>query len=196
MPAGRRLVAASVVGAAIAVTGAWTFTGPLQPAWARRAGTPTRLLSSSRQVGATSTVGKPAAAATTMSGATQLNLPFSARLDGTVRATTPDVNGETIVVIDGRLHNGASGRVHVVLQGRALTNGGVSLERSRAYLGTGGVPALFAGTISALQGTRIVARLADASGRRVELTLDLSLDASGSSMSGRARASRVDRGDE
>jgi hypothetical protein len=122
-----------------------------------------------------------------------MKLPFSARLDGTARETAPDAAGETIVVIDGRLHTGASGRVHVVLQGQALTNGGVSLERSRAYLGTGGVPALFAGTISSLQGTRIVARLADAAGHRVELTLDLSLDPSGSSMSGRARATRIDR---
>ncbi|MDQ1533224.1 MAG: methionine sulfoxide reductase heme-binding subunit, partial [Actinomycetota bacterium] len=49
VPAGRRVIAASGVAVAMLATAVWTFSGPLQPAWARRAGTPAQLLPSTRR---------------------------------------------------------------------------------------------------------------------------------------------------
>ena len=91
-------------------------------------------------------------------------------------------------MIDGRLSGAVTGRVHVVLQGPAFAGGGVTMARSRAYLGTVAVPALFAGTVTDLRGSNVVARLADAAGRRVELSLELTIDPATSHVTGRASA--------
>lgn len=192
VPAGRRVVAASGVAVAMLATAVWTFSGPLQPAWARRAGTPARLLPSA---GRSTTIPSGSGGATipsTASGqAAGLSPPFSTGVDGSVRETAPDAGGQVIVVIDARLTGAATGRVHVVLQGQASAGGGVTMERSRAYLGTVATPALFAGSVSDLQGSNVVVRLADAAGRHVELSLELTIDPTTSHVTGRASARTV-----
>ena len=59
------------------------------------------------------------------------------------------------------------------------------MARSRAYLGTSAVPALFAGSVAELRGSNLVARLADASGRHVELSLELTIDPTSDPMTSR-----------
>lgn len=193
VPAGRRVFAAFGVAVAMLLTAAWALSGPLQPAWARRAGTPTRLLASARS-STTIPSGSGAAAipSTTTGRAAALSVPFSARVDGTVHESAPDANGEAIVVIDGRLSGAVTGRVHVVLQGQAFAGGGIEMARSRAYLGTVAVPALYAGSVTELRDSNLVVRLADASGRHVELSLELTIrptsDPTTSRVTGRAGA--------
>jgi hypothetical protein len=190
------VLAASGVAVALLVTAAWTFSGPLQPAWARRAGTPKRLLPSTRS-STTIPSGSGAAAIPSMttSEAAALSVPFSAQVDGTVHESARDASGEAIVVIDARLSGAASGRVHVVLQGQAFAGGGIEMARSRAYLGTIAVPALFAGSVTELRGSNLVVRLADASGRHVELSLELTIrptsDPTTSRVTGRAAARNI-----
>jgi hypothetical protein len=177
--AGLTVVSSAIVG--------WTLLGPLQPGWARRAGTPAALLGSARPANATdSSAAAPADPPET--AASTLSVPFTARLDGTVRETGPDVAGRSTVVIDGTLHDGAIGRVHVALAGPALAGGGIEMEQSRAYLGPARVPSLYAGTISALDGNRLVASLRTAGGRHADLLLDLTISGSGTKVTGRARA--------
>ena len=182
VPAGRRMLAASGVAAAILATAVWTFSGPLQPAWARRSGTPKLLLPSTRS-SATVAQGSNAPAA--------LSVPFRAAIAGTVTESAPDASGQAVVVIDGRLSGGATGRVHVVLQGQAFNDGGITMARSRAYLGSIAVPAQFAGSVTALSGTDVVAQLTDASGRRVELSLALTIDRVTARMTGTASARTI-----
>jgi sulfoxide reductase heme-binding subunit YedZ len=189
----RRALAAAGVGAAVVATATWAFVGPLQPAWARRAGTPTRLLPSARVLTPTTTSPAATGSSTTTAPVAALRIPFSAQITGTVHETGPDANGDTTVVVDAFLHGTATGRVHVVIQGPAAPGGGVSMDRSRAYLGTLAQPALYAGSVVRLAGPRVSARVTDASGRHIELVLDLSIDPSGVRVTGRARA-RVTEG--
>jgi sulfoxide reductase heme-binding subunit YedZ len=196
VPAGRRILAASGVALAMIGTAAWTFSGPLQPAWARRAGTPKRLLASARS-SATIPSGSGAAAIPSMATgrAAALSVPFSAQVDGTVGESARDASGQAIVVIDARLSGAVTGRVHVVLQGQAFADGGVEMARSRAYLGTVAVPGLYAGSVTELRGPNLVARLTDATGRHVELSLELTItptsDPTTSHVTGRASARAV-----
>jgi hypothetical protein len=127
--------------------------------------------------------------------AAAMRVPFSAQVDGTVHESASDARGEATVVIDGRFSGAATGRVHVVLQGPAFADGGVTMARSRAYLGTVEVPALFVGTVTDLRGANVVAQLADAAGRRVELSLALAIDPATSHVTGRASARRIGAGD-
>lgn len=196
VPAGRRVLAASGVAVAMLVTAAWTFSGPLQPAWARRAGTPKRLLPSTRS-STTIPSGSGAAAIPSMTTgeAAALSVPFSAQVDGTVHESARDASGQAIVVIDARLSGAVSGRVHVVLQGQAFAGGGIEMARSRAYLGTVAVPALFAGSVTELRDSNLVVRLADVSGHHVELSLELTIrptsDPTTSRVTGRAGARNI-----
>ena len=191
VPVGRRVLAASGVAMTILVTALFTYAGPLQHSWARHAGTPPLLLPSTRLVDATAPPGPAAPVTTPPSAAAPISVPFAGSLEGSLTSTKSTTSGRTTVVIDAELRGGATGRVHLVLEGQTLGDGGVSLERSRAYLGTRGVPALFSGTITGLQGMRVVARLSDATGRRIELTLDLA--GSDSTLTGHVAARNLPR---
>jgi hypothetical protein len=177
---------AGAVGATIAVVAgvfAWTLVGPLQNGWARRAGTPVSILGS-KGVAASAPANS---APRTNTPSSSFSIPFSAQLTGTVNEQAPDANGKAIVVIDAQLRGGATGRVHIALQGAALSSGGLQMERSRAYLGTVAVPSLYAGNVTALQGTHIVAGLRAADGKRAQLSLDIVIGANGA-LTGNAQA--------
>src|SRR5581483_139674 len=79
----------------------FTIAGPLAPHWARRAGTPTRLLGASLQPAA---VRVPAGTRTTVNPGVSLQPPFSARLEGTVTQTQE--SGGAIVDLALRLSGG------------------------------------------------------------------------------------------
>jgi sulfoxide reductase heme-binding subunit YedZ len=199
VPRARRAPAFGAVAAFVIAVGAFALTGPLQRGWAARAGTPVALLRStpvanltpsSRQ--ATATTAAPAAPV--RATVARLHLPFSASLAGTIVEHGPDANGQVVIVIDGHLHDGASGRVHLALAGEPLAGGGVSMEQSRVYLGPRSAPAEFAGTISALDGTHLEASLRDARGRTATLAIDLRIDDDQRRVTGSAQASRSDGG--
>jgi DMSO/TMAO reductase YedYZ heme-binding membrane subunit len=181
-----RALAFGAVAAVVAGIVAWTAVGPLQPGWARRAGTPTSLLTSQPAAARTPEPNAPVATVAPAS----LTVPFDAGFTGTLREDGPDAAGLAIVVIDGHLRDGATGRVHVVLQGPALGGGGVQMDRSRAYLGPLAVPSLYAGSITDLAGSRLVADLRAADGHRARLTLALDLNGS-TAITGRAHASKL-----
>jgi hypothetical protein len=104
-----------------------------------------------------------------------LDVPNDGRFEGSLREFGPDSSGLDIVVLDGQVHGSQVDRVHVVLQGTPLAGGGIEMQRSRVYVGPVDAPALYAGTVRALDGTRVVADLRNAGGQRVELALLLDL---------------------
>jgi hypothetical protein len=186
------------VGATAAVIFAvlvWTAAGPLQSGWARRAGTPVSLLGSKR-IAASSTGTRtgntvaPRRTTPSTAAVATLHVPLNAGIKGTLTQTS-DPNGGAIVVIDGRLRDGATGRVHVALQGDQVAGGGIQMRQSRVYLGTIADPTVYSGTVSQLNGTHVVANLTDAHGNQVQLALDLSVNNDGNKFTGNVQVTGV-----
>lgn len=163
------LTVATPIGLAI-----FTLAGPLQSGWARRAGTPARLLthavSSASSVPARSTVHRPSS--------------FSAQLSGTLQQTPAD--GGAIVELAMNLSGGASGRLRVRIGGQPVGGGGLSMTGSQVDLLTGG--ALFQGTITSLQGQEFSARVRSADDTRLLLDVDLQIDQASNTVSGSVQA--------
>src|SRR5205085_10763505 len=86
---------------------AWYESGPARYGWARRAGTPTTLLTSRRRPVRQVDVVRPP------------RTSFSARLDGHIKESTA-ANGLLDVVITGTLNHGRVGAVRIDLRGQAL----------------------------------------------------------------------------
>jgi hypothetical protein len=164
-------VAALVVPAVIA---GWAATGPLQPGWARRAGTPSRLLAA-RPVTA-----RAAAPAATALPAT----PYAAPVSGSYSTSAPGADGLVTVGVSARAGGGAKGLLHVDLKGVPLENGGVQMTSSSVDFGPPGSPRAYSGTIVSLTGSRVVASVQDAQGNALDLTLVLQLHSSDRSVSG------------
>lgn len=171
----------------------FTFAGPLQRGWARKAGTPSTLLGKT----STLTAARPpagaaisgakhhrATAATTNSG---LKPPFSARLTGSVKQTQEP--GGAIVDLSMRLSGGAHGRLRVRMAGAPLGGGGLSMTGSQVDLLADGLPSVLEGRIVSLQGQQFVARVADGSGSKLNLRADLNIDSQNGRVSGRLAAS-------
>jgi sulfoxide reductase heme-binding subunit YedZ len=189
----------------------FTLVGPLRPGWARRAGTPTRLLASGRAAAtgesattAGSSTSPPAGSASTASTAApskpkpgaagpgtaagELAVPFSSSLRGTLSQTNPDANGDTTVTISATLSGATQARLQVVLRGQALADGGVEMQTSSAALGPPGQPNLYQGQIVSLSGSRLRLALHDTSGRRIDLALSLQVDEQSGAVTGTASA--------
>jgi len=163
----------------------FTIAGPMQRGWARRAGTPTRLLA------------HPAAQLTrvrvtpTGTGAQAHAAPprsFTAGLRG--RMTQRAATGGAIVNLALRLMGGAAGRLRVRIGGTPLAGGGLSMTGSQVDLLLRGYPAVFTGTLRALQGTAFIARVRAATGAALTLDGELAIDQSTDAVTGRLRATR------
>jgi hypothetical protein len=165
------LTAATPLGLAI-----FTLAGPLQHGWARRAGTPTSLLASSRA----RTVAVVERKVAPPSGG--WNKPFSARLTGTVNQTNEP--GGAVVDLSTRLTGGLRGRLRMRLAGTPLQNGGLSMTGSQVDLLADGHSTVLAGRITALEGTQFVASMSDASGSRMQLRGNLNIDTSSDTVTG------------
>jgi hypothetical protein len=153
----------------------FTVAGPLQRGWARRAGTPSRLLA--HTAGPAAKAGRVAVAA----GAPTLKLPFTASVAGTVRQT-PEPDG-AIVDLALRLQGGARGRLRVRLAGAPLEGGGLSMTGSQVDLLAAGVPSVMEGQIVALQGQQFLARVSGSSGT-VDLRANLNIDSQTGAVTG------------
>lgn len=161
-------IAGAAAALAVPVTIAvWYESGPAKHGWAKRAGTPVKLLAVPRAA-------QPRPVATS-AAVPRLRSSFTSSVRGTIaQATTP--NGVLNVVIRGHLHGGPGGAVRIDLRGAPL-QGGVSMTASGvSYVPTGTrtTQGIYLGSVTALQGTRVIATLATNSGAR--LRLDFVLD--------------------
>jgi DMSO/TMAO reductase YedYZ heme-binding membrane subunit len=151
------------------------LAGPLQPHWARRAGTPLRLLgvhtASARAATSTGGVGKG-----------PLDRQFSANLSGT--ASQQEASGGAIIELSLHLDGGAHGQMRIRLGGEPLPSGGLSLTGSQVDLTAPGMPSAMVGKVSSLQGDQFDARVSDASGSVVELRASLTIDQNTGSVTG------------
>jgi sulfoxide reductase heme-binding subunit YedZ len=181
---GPALVATVVTPLGIAL---FTFLGPLQHGWAKRAGTPSSLLVPTKVafVNATGVASTPRTAKT--SGAT-LKTPFTARLDGSVRQST--VPGGAIVDLALRVSGGARGRLRIRLAGAPIPGGGLSMTGSQVELEAAGLPTVMEGAISSLVGQQFVARVHGADGSELELRATLNLDGPPGTATGSLSGSR------
>ncbi len=163
----------------------FTLAGPLQTGWARRAGTPARLLAHA--------AGAPATTVRVSSTKQRLRIPFSARLQGT--ATQSAQPGGAIVDLELRLTGSPTGsptgRLRIRLGGVPLGNGGLSLTGSQVDLLTDGLPSVMEGKIVSLHGQQLVAHVRG-SGTALSLSASLNIDDASGAVTGTLRASRSD----
>lgn len=167
------------VGAAlVAVTVlAWAYTGPAQRGWARRAGTPLSLIGSNAQAAASvSPVG--------------LHAPFTAALQGTLRQQSLS-NGKVTLTIACALSNGR-GSLVVELRGSPTSGGGIFMDAGTATLESRSQSARYDGPIELLDGSSLRARVRDASGNQLHLSISLAVDATSNAVTGNVTATRGD----
>jgi DMSO/TMAO reductase YedYZ heme-binding membrane subunit len=168
-------VAAVALPVAIA---AWAVGGPLASGWARRAGTPARLLGAPASTTATTATTPVASLPAT---------PFQAPMQGTFSTSAPGADGLVTVGISASAAGGAKGLLHVVLRGIPLDDGGVQMTGSRVSFGPRQAPRAYSGQIVSLDGPRLVASVQDSRGDALDLTLLLRLDSSSQTLSGSIR---------
>ena len=149
---------------------AWYRTGPGASGWAAKAGTPKTLLKTGTVLTA-----KVTAAST-------LPKSFDASLAGMVTQTAGS-GGLVDVHLDASLRGRVKGTLRLVLQGFPLDDGGVSMTSSGVAIAGAGTQ-IFQGRIVGLNGNQVAARLADPSGRTLELTLVVAVNPSSGALSG------------
>lgn len=167
----------------------WASSGPLEPGWSARAGTPKSLLFSSRLAKARP-AGSQASAAPAAAVAPKTVVPsgsFQATFQGKLREAAAG-HGLVTVTIDGRASGGFSGRVHVALRGTPLAGEGVQMLDSSVGLLSSGASKWSAGRVVALAGQEILADVRGPSGRPVRVLLALRIDRSSGSVTGVIRA--------
>ncbi len=171
--AGLRAAAAAVaVAVALAVAG-WAWAGPLQPGWARRAGTPSGLLA--RSAGNATAVSPGSPGGTSGGSAVQSGsaafpaVPFQAPLTGTVTSAPGAVAGNSTVTL--AMADGNAVRLKIVISGPAV-QGGVEMTASSVTVGPASAPARYTGHVVVLDGSVMQATVSGA-GQRLLLAIDL-----------------------
>ena len=152
---GSQLTRAIGIGALALVpvlTAVFALAGPLQSGWARRAGTPVKLLGNQKQASSASSHSAPLHLT---------NAPFSGRLSV---ASGPGSDRRTIS-ISGRTI--AAPRVSFVIVLRGTPSGsGVSLTSGTVHIGRARTASGYAGHVVELAGNTLVADVAGRAGRR------------------------------
>jgi sulfoxide reductase heme-binding subunit YedZ len=141
-------------------TAAFVLIGPLQPGWARRAGTPSALLA-------------PAAARTPVRSAGSVAVRGAVSFSGeTSRSRQPD--GQVVITVHSRTSDRARQLV-IVLRGRPA-GAGVALTRGTVRISSAGRQPAEQGLVTGLAGQRITALLRSARGsrQRADITLIIS----------------------
>jgi hypothetical protein len=194
----RRALAASTGVIVTSVIVAWALAGPVQPGWARKAGTPDDLLSAAAPAdpngssaggsttgsGATPsspsvTTTPPTTSATTPSTAPSVagfGPPFQATFDGTVDQRATGASGAAEVTIEGTLAGPVQGQLRIVLDGQATSSGGIEMQSSTVTAGPTDQPDALRGTVTSLRGSRLRATVQDAHGATTTLDITLSID--------------------
>ncbi len=176
---GMAVCAGVVVGISV-----FTFAGPLQRGWARRSGTPSRLLAHTTA----HVSGVSVARVTKLPTHKRPVRPFTASLRGQLTQSNTSIGA--IVNISARLSGGVRGRLRVRLGGTPLAGGGLSMTGSQVDLILDGYPAVFAGRIEALQGVAFLARVRSATGTALTLHGQLAIDQQTQAVTGQVRATR------
>jgi DMSO/TMAO reductase YedYZ heme-binding membrane subunit len=171
--------AGSAVATVVFVTGMsmWAYTGPMQKGWAKKAGTPTELLS-----------GGSSSAETAAS--TGLVLPFSGDVVGTLEqnSTTPGTNAT--ITLTGTVVSGSDALFVITLTGPVSSRGGLSMRSSTVTMGPPDQPRAYSGTITHLEGTRIEFEVTDAAGDVISADVQLQVSDDGASFTGTIDAVR------
>ena len=170
--AGLRVGAAAAGVAVLLATGGWAWAGPLQPGWARRAGTPPALLARSQGNGAAAsqaTGGAWGGSSVSSGSGVFPALPFQARLTGTVSFAPGPTAGDRTVSI--AMQNGSAVRLKVTISGPAV-QGGVEMSASSVTLGPASAPARFTGHVVLLNGSVLQAAVSG-DGQRLTVVVEL-----------------------
>jgi sulfoxide reductase heme-binding subunit YedZ len=140
--------------------------GPLQPGWARRAGTPVALLGSQSQTGAT---GTPTGGGQSGQAGRLVNTPFRGQLS--VASPGPD---QRTITITGHTTAAPAESFVIILRG-APSGGGVSLSGGTVRLGQQGTASGYSGPVVQLAGRDLTAAVSGPSGQRqAQFTLTIS----------------------
>jgi len=168
-----RLAGLAALGLAPVLTAVFVLAGPLQPGWARRAGTPARLLGSRVQPAAgRSATGRSAAA----QPPNLVNTPLRGRLSV---AKGPGANQRTITIA-GRISEPQAQRFVIVLRG-SPSGGGVVLSSGTVRIGRMGTASGLSGPVIQLASQELIANVSGRSGRR---RAQFKLTISGSAVTG------------
>ncbi len=178
VPEGLRAPAATAAVIAPIAIVIFALAGPLQTGWARRAGTPARLLAAH--------VSAPAATPRPVSTRGRLRLPVSTALAGSL-SQSPAVGG-TIIDLGLQVTGGAHGRLRIRLAGSPLPAGGLSLTGSQVDLLLDGLPSVLAGKVTSLKGQQLVAHVSDGLRTGLDLHVTLNVDSNNGTVTGTMRA--------
>lgn len=183
-PAAVRAGSAIVALVAAAAVGVWWHSGPDASGWAKRAGTPARLIASNHVV-----------TRTVLASNRRVTRPpqsFHSALAGTIRQVRGS-DGLDRVVMRFRLAGGPGGRLRIDLRGTPVS-GGVSMTASGVSFVPATTRAVYLGTVTGLEGSIVAATVRDHAGDRLHLTARLSLDTTTGRASGDLVAARAGTG--
>jgi hypothetical protein len=190
-PAHRLVRVGSLASAALLALGLvlWLPGGPLGNDWARRSGTPVALLASS--VSSRHAPRATEAAGERGSRAGALSAPFRASLVGTISQGPGPAPGLVDINIATTFGGSASGQLGVQIDGESLPEGGVALGSSLVTLGSTSTPAVYQGRITALNGTRMAAKVRRSDGGELSLAIALDIHQNSGTVSGSLASSPV-----
>ena len=144
----------------------FAYFGPLQPGWARRAGTPATLLGN--QAPATGSAGPAGAPPSGRAGVLS-----GARFTGVLGIRNGPGDDRRTITITGRTSAAPREGFVIVLHGTP-SGGGISLTGGTVRIGRQGTASGFAGPVTELDGDLLVAAVSGPSGqRRAEFTLSI-----------------------
>jgi sulfoxide reductase heme-binding subunit YedZ len=169
---GSRVLGMAVAGLVPFALLLFTVVGPLQKSWAITAGTPSNLLPHH--------VAQASAALTAASG-TQLKLPFTSRVRGTI--TQRRASGGAILDIEVQLSGQPTGALRIRLGGQPVGGGGLSMSGSQVDLAPTGAPVALVGRVTALNGTEVAAQVTG-DNQTVDLLANLQIDEGSGTVSG------------
>lgn len=171
----------------------WTLAGPMQQGWARRAGTPGKLLATVARPHTRSQahggIGAPRATSTTVPRALA-TAPFSVRITGTARESAPNSQGTVRLVIDGTLRDGSAGTFDVSIEGTQIAGGGLHLTASSVTLAAANGSDAYHGRTIGVNGADIDTAVRRADGRAMQVLFRLSIT-HGGVVSGVAQARSI-----
>jgi hypothetical protein len=181
----RALTGLAAAAASALALGVWYSTGPAQPGWAARAGTPAKLL----------TYATPRAAAQLPSRVpvrTPRLLPgsFVSRIAGSLSESLPDQSGLVTLRIRAQLNGSVDGELRLTMRGSPDDGGGISVTSSGVdFQGPAATP-LYQGSVTGLDGATVIAELRDASGQRLRLLISLRINDGTGAISGSVRGAK------
>lgn len=154
----------------------WVVSGPLADGWARKAGTPARVLASSSSAASSSSsagAGPTGGTAPTTSLPSTSGFPsggFDATTQGTLHESAPDASGSVVVSLVGTLSSGVTGKLDIELSGTPAAGGGVAMRSGTVTLSDGARS--YQGAVVALGGSHIVADMPGPGGGAWQVNVD------------------------